>query len=140
MLRVLAGRARDALLEPRLSLFGWHHVIGNALLHTRPFFGQVWRSVYADLRTCARRVRVPTLVAWGARDHTIPPRCATALLSLLSDATLYESATGSHDWMIDHAPEFAAAVRDFVRRRPLVTPPAAAYNRRHDRAAEAVNP
>ena len=70
MPRVLAGRAYDALLEPRLSLFGWHHVIGNALLHTRPFFGQVWKSVYADLRPFAVRVRAPTLIAWGApRPH-----------------------------------------------------------------------
>jgi len=140
MLRVLAGRAYDALLEPRLSLFGWHHVIGNALLHTKPFFSQVWKSVYADLRPFARRVSVPTLIAWGARDHTIPPRCATALLSRIPYATLYESPAGSHDWMIDHAPEFAAALRDFARRRPLVAGGAVPYNPSHDRAVEAVDP
>jgi hypothetical protein len=29
-------------------------------------------------------------------------------------ASLYVSPRGSHDWMIDHAPEFAAALRAFV--------------------------
>jgi pimeloyl-ACP methyl ester carboxylesterase len=114
MARVIAGRTIDACLEPRLSLFGWHHVIGNALVHTRHFFGQVYKSVYADLRPHAARVRAPTLLAWGARDHTIPLRCGLALRERIPHASLYVSRRGSHDWMIDRAPEFASALRAFV--------------------------
>jgi len=126
--RVIAGRALDAFLEPRLTLFGWHHVIGNALRHPPNFFGQVWKSVYDDLRPYAPRVRAPTLLAWGARDHTIPIRCGRALRDLIPDASLYVSPRGSHDWMIDRAPEFAGALRAFIRSTPLVTGGAVPYN------------
>jgi pimeloyl-ACP methyl ester carboxylesterase len=112
--RVLVGRAIDAVLEPRLTLFGWHHVIYNALLHTKDFFGQVWKSVHEDLRPYAGRVRAPTLLAWGARDHTIPVRCAHALREVIPTASMYVSRDGSHDWLIDRAPEFAGVLRDFI--------------------------
>ena len=115
--RVLVGRAIDAALEPRLTVFGWHHVIYNALVFTKDFFGQVWRSVYDDLTPHARRVRAPTLLAWGARDHTIPPRCADVLRGLVPDSTKYTSRDGSHDWLIDRAPEFTRALRTFVEAR-----------------------
>ena len=119
MLRVLAGRAVDAVLEPRLTLFGWHHVIYNSLVHTKDFFGQVWKSVYQDLRPYAPRVQAPTLLAWGARDHTIPERTADALLAALPNASKYVSPEGSHDWLIDRAPEFAEVLRGFVGRHRL---------------------
>ena len=118
MLRVLVGRSIDAVLEPRLTVFGWHHVIYNSLVFFKDFFGQVWKSVYEDLTPYARRVRVPTLLAWGARDHTIPPRCADVLHGLIPGATKYLSRGGSHDWLIDRAPEFATALRSFVQSHP----------------------
>jgi pimeloyl-ACP methyl ester carboxylesterase len=127
--RVIAGRALDAVLVPRLTLFGWHHVIGNALVHTKDFFGQVWKSVYDDLRPHAARVRAPTLLAWGARDHTIPIRCAHALRELIPGASLYVSPRGSHDWLIDRAPEFAGVLRAFIDATPLVTGDAVPSNR-----------
>lgn len=116
LLRVLFGRAVDACLEPRLTVFGWHHVVYNSLVYTKDFFGQVWKSVYTDLRPQARRVTAPTLLAWGARDHTFPVRCAEALREVMPNATTYVSPKGSHDWLIDRAPEFAGVVRDFVGR------------------------
>ena len=128
--RVIAGRALDAFLEPRLTLFGWHHVIGNALAHTKDFFGQVWKSVYDDLRPHARRVRAPTLLAWGARDHTVPIRCGQALQALIPNASMYVSPRGSHDWMIDHATEFAGVLRAFIEATPLVADAAVPYNPR----------
>jgi pimeloyl-ACP methyl ester carboxylesterase len=118
MLRVLLGRSVDAVLEPRLTVFGWHHVIYNSLAFTRDFFGQVWKSVYADLTPYALRVRAPTLLAWGARDHTIPPRCADVLRELIPNSIKYVSREGSHDWLIDRAPEFAAALGRFVSTKP----------------------
>jgi pimeloyl-ACP methyl ester carboxylesterase len=141
--RVLVGRTIDAVLEPRLTLFGWHHVFYNALLHTKDFFGQVWKSVHDDLRHHAARVRAPTLLAWGARDHTIPPRCAHALREVMPAASMYFSPNGSHDWLIDRAPEFAAALRHFIDATPAgpVVPTAAVpYNPAHDRAAQAADP
>lgn len=114
LLRVIVGRAIDAVLEPRLTLFGWHHVIGNSIVHFRDFFGQVWKSVYENLLPQARDVTVPTLVAWGAHDHTIPPRCGEALRRAIPNASLYISKEGSHDWLIVRAPEFTALLRAFV--------------------------
>ena len=123
LLRVLAGRAIDACLEPRLTIFGWHHVIYNSLVYTKDFFGQVWKSVYEDLRPHAKRVTAPTLLAWGARDYTFPVRCADALHEVMPNAEKYVSPKGSHDWLIDRAPEFGEVLRDFVARTPLLAVP-----------------
>ena len=89
----------------------------------------MYKSVYQDLRPHAARVRAPTLLAWGARDHTIPIRCAHTLRGLIPGASLYVSRHGSHDWMIDRAPEFASVVRAFIDAAPLVTDAAVPYNR-----------
>ena len=113
--RVLLGRALDAFLEPWLSLTGWHHLFYNALLHTRSFFGQVRLSIETDLRPYAPRVTLPVLLAWGARDHTMPLRCAHALESLLPNASLHVAPTGSHDWIITHAAEFGAVVDEWAK-------------------------
>ena len=112
--QVILGRALDGVLEPVLSLTGWHHLVYNALAHTRNFFGQIKASIERDLRGYAPRVAVPTLVAWGARDHTMPPHCADALRGLLPRPFAYVSPTGSHDWIITNAAEFADAVIRFV--------------------------
>jgi pimeloyl-ACP methyl ester carboxylesterase len=112
--RVLLGRALDAFLEPWLSLTGWHHLFYNLLFHTRNFLGQIKASIKTDLRPYARRVTVPTLIAWGAHDHTMPPRCADVLQKLLPRPSLHVSPTGSHDWIITHPDEFAAAVSAFA--------------------------
>jgi pimeloyl-ACP methyl ester carboxylesterase len=114
--RALLGRAIDAVLEPRLTLFGWHHVLYNAFFHPATTMAQVWISVHEDLRRYAAAAKVPALVAWGARDHTIPPRCAAALRDAIPNAELYVSPRGSHDWLLDRAEEFTAVLRDFVRR------------------------
>ena len=130
--RVLVGRVIDAFLEPRLTLFGWHHVVGNSIIHFKDFYGQVWKSVYEDLRPYGKDVRAPTLIAWGAHDHTIPYRCGQALLAAIPGARAYVSVHGSHDWLIDRAPEFVAALRAFVGATPLVTGSAVPYNSGHD--------
>jgi pimeloyl-ACP methyl ester carboxylesterase len=114
--QVLLGRGLDGILEPALSLTGWHHLVYNAVFHTRNFFGQIRASIERDLRADAPRVAVPTLVAWGARDHTMPPHGADVLRALLPRPHAYTSPTGSHDWIITNAAEFAAAVGAFVDR------------------------
>ena len=112
---VLLGRTIDALLEPRLTLFGWHHVLYNALFNPVNFFAQVFLSIREDLRPYARDVKVPALIAWGARDHTLPVSAAHALRAVMPTAELHVSPHGSHDWLLDRAHEFAGVVRDFVR-------------------------
>jgi pimeloyl-ACP methyl ester carboxylesterase len=115
LLAVLLGRGLDCLLEWNLTLRAWHHVGYNVLAHPRSFWHQVGLSARADFRPDAGRVRVPALLAWGAHDHTMPRLGAETLRSLLPDARLYISQEGSHDWLITHPHEFAAAVRAFVR-------------------------
>lgn len=112
--RVILGRAIDAFIEMRLTLFGWHHVFYNALVHPISFFRQVWLSVYQDLRPYFAQVRTPTLIAWGARDYTLPPRCANALRAARANTPVYISSEGSHDWLIERAPEFAALMRSII--------------------------
>lgn len=123
--RVIVGRAIDAVFEPRLTLFGWHHVFYNALRHPVGFFRQIWLSVHEDLRHHAAKVAAPTLVAWGRRDYTLPIRCAYALRDAIPGSSLYISRDGSHDWMIDRAAEFAEAVRQFMAHpvRPSLNAP-----------------
>jgi len=71
--RVLFGRAIDALLEPGLSLSGWHHLFYNTFAHTRNFFGQIKASIEQDVRHYAPRVPVRTLIAVGRpRPHHAP--------------------------------------------------------------------
>jgi pimeloyl-ACP methyl ester carboxylesterase len=114
LLRVLAMRALDAAIEWRLGLRKWHHVFYNLFVHPRNFLHQIWISATDDFSAVAPRVRTPTLLAWGRLDHTMPLRCLALAESLLGDAREYISPTGSHDWAVDHAPEFADAVQRFM--------------------------
>lgn len=111
--RIIAGRAIDAALEWRLTLWGFHHILCNALRHTRNFIGQVRQSASPPLLDAARSLRIPTLLAWGRHDHTMPLRHAQRALAAFPDATLYISPTGSHDWLITHPHEFTRAVERF---------------------------
>lgn len=114
LLRVLAGRALDALIELRLTVWGFHHILFNALRHWRNFWNQVWLAVRHDATGHASRAKAPTLVAWGRRDHTMPVSGRDALAYVLPAATTYTSPTGSHDWLITNPEEFAAALGSFV--------------------------
>jgi len=117
LLRVLSDRGLDGVLEWQLTGRGWPHVAQNILTHTRNFAYQTWLAAKSDLSRRAALVRAPTLIAWGALDHTFPPRCATALKRQMPRPTLYLSRGGSHDWIVDRPTEFAAAVREFAYRQ-----------------------
>lgn len=118
ILRVLASRAVDAVIEWPLTAAAWHHPVYNAIFHTRNCLRQVRWAGQTDLTPLGPDVRVPTLLAWGARDHTTPLRGAHRLHRLLRDGTLYVSPTGCHDWVVDHPREFTDALAEFVRRTP----------------------
>ena len=107
--RILLMRGWDCLLELELSMSAWYEVLLNPVYHWRNFFRQVLSAGRDDLGPYASRVRVPTLLAWGSRDHTTPLRCAHALRELMPHASLYISRSGSHDWIVERPGEFATA-------------------------------
>jgi pimeloyl-ACP methyl ester carboxylesterase len=71
-----------------------------------------------DVRADVARVSIPTLVAWGERDHTLPPRCAAEFARILPVTRVYLSRRGSHNWLIQRPDEFAAAVGEFAAEAP----------------------
>jgi pimeloyl-ACP methyl ester carboxylesterase len=113
---VLAGLAACTPIELRFALRLLAVFAYNIRHHARNFFHQFVVSVRRDLRAEARRLRVPTLVGWGALDYVEPPSCATTLMRLLPEGELYVAARGSHDWLVELAEEFAGAVEGFAGR------------------------
>lgn len=114
LLRVLAGRALDALIETRLTFWGFHHILFNVFRHWRNFWNQVWLAVRYDATAYAPRTSTPTLIAWGRRDHTMPLRGAQRLNQAMPNAKLHVSPTGSHDWLITNPEEFTSLLGQFV--------------------------
>jgi pimeloyl-ACP methyl ester carboxylesterase len=113
--RIILARGIDCFHEHELTLAAWNHVVFNAVFHFRNFFEQVRLSARTNLEPHARRVTVPTLIAWGRRDNTMPPGCARLLQSWMPGSRLYVSRYGSHDWINDHPREFAEVLEGFVR-------------------------
>lgn len=117
--RALRGRLADTLaVEGRLAAREWASLADTAARHPRNFARQVAVSLAADLTGYAAKVAAPALLAWGARDHTVPLRCLAEYARHLPRVERYVSAAGSHAWLITHPAEFAAAVAGFVRRHP----------------------
>jgi pimeloyl-ACP methyl ester carboxylesterase len=105
----------DACLELDLVLTKGHHVLGNVVRHTRNIVGQTRVNLVADVTAECERVGVPALVAWGARDHILPPRCADVFARHLPRATVYRSPRGAHEWIVYRAAEFAGVLDRFIR-------------------------
>ena len=116
LVRILAGRALDALLEPVLSITRGHHVILNVLRHWRNFWRQVLACAKYDAEPAARAVSQPTLLAWGRHDHTMSLRSLHVFEEQFPRSVTYLSEKGSHDWLITNAEEFAEAVLQFSLR------------------------
>jgi pimeloyl-ACP methyl ester carboxylesterase len=55
---------------------------------------------------------VPTLLAWGEHDHTMPPDCAWRLARRLPRAQVH-IGPGSHDWLIARPDAFTRALLGF---------------------------
>lgn len=119
-LAVVAARARDALGELSFSLCVTPHLVMNALRHRRTFVDHVRAAARVDVASAARDLRLPTLLAWGDRDHTVPLACASRLGREIPGAKLVVGS-GSHDWIVTAPDAFAAALRRFaevpIRRR-----------------------
>lgn len=112
--RVVAARLLDGLLEPGLDLRAGWHLLSNVLKHPRSFFHRVRESSRVDVLGFAPWVAVPTLVAWGRHDHTMPPACAKRLAGRLRHAKLH-IGPGSHDAPITRPRAFTRALLDFTR-------------------------
>jgi 3-oxoadipate enol-lactonase len=110
----LRGAVVDIVLDLPVVLAKWHHVAGNALTHTRNFFRLLRECLHADGTDLARQVEAPALVAWGARDHTLPPRGAELYAACLPGARTYLSRRGAHTWVVSQAEELARAVEGFL--------------------------
>jgi pimeloyl-ACP methyl ester carboxylesterase len=119
LLNVLGGRAVDAALEWQLTASGLHHPVYNLVRHWRNFVNLVAASAAATLPDYIQRVRVPALIAWGGKDHTMPARFAAQLQAALPRASVWRSSRGSHDWLIVQAGLFSRALRSFVEKGSL---------------------
>ena len=116
--RTVWGRLVDAALQPRLTLTKAHHVLGNVVRHPRNIVAQTGVNLVADVTAECEHIHVPALVAWGGRDHILPPRCADEFARHLPRATVYVSPRGPHEWMISRAGEFARVLDEFIRSNP----------------------
>lgn len=114
--RMIVARARDAISEPAFGARVLPHLVANAVRHRRTFFDHVLAAARADVLESARGVRVPTLLAWGARDRTAPLACATRLGRALPDAKLVVGR-GAHDFIATEPEAFCAALRRFLSER-----------------------
>lgn len=110
--RMVASRALDALGEPLFSVRVTPHLARNVLRHRRAFFDHVRAACSADYARIAADVRLPTLLAWGDRDRTVPLDCASRFGQAIEGAKLVVGS-GAHDWLITQPEAFAAAVRRF---------------------------
>ena len=110
---VLAARGLDLLAEPSFSLRAAPHLVRNLLRHRGTMFDHLRAAANVDAAQIAADVRVPTLLAWGDRDRTVPLACASRLGRVIEDAKLVVGS-GSHDWLVTHPEAFGAAVRRFA--------------------------
>jgi pimeloyl-ACP methyl ester carboxylesterase len=111
--RMVGVRALDALGEPLFSLRVTPHLVRNVVRHRRVFFDHVKAAAAADSLHAAADLHVPTLLAWGDRDRTVPLEHAARLGRAIEGAKLVVGS-GSHDWLVTHAEAFAGAVRRFT--------------------------
>jgi 3-oxoadipate enol-lactonase len=68
-----------------------------------------------DLRPLLPAIACPTLIIGGEADLTFPVEHSRALAAGIRGARLEIVAGGSHGLCIEHAPEIAGIIRDFVR-------------------------
>ncbi len=115
--RVSFARFIDGIGEPILTLRATPDFLGNLLRHTRTLLAQVRFSSRADVLHSTPDVRIPTLLAWGEHDRTMPVEGARRLQQALPSASLFVGP-GRHDWLVTHAEEFVRALLEFMAETP----------------------
>lgn len=114
VVKILLGRLIDAFIEWKLSLWGFYHLIIKFVLNPPAFLYQIWLSKAADVKASAVKVKVPMLILWGRRDHTIPLESGEILHRLVPHSKLYVSENGSHDWILTHAAEAVKVIDEWT--------------------------
>ena len=120
------GRFLDGTFEEaRLNLPLGPQALAGLFRHPRNWLYHAFRLAAEDEPLeVAPRIKAPTLLAWGRRDHTFPPDCAERFRAAIPDCRITWSEKGSHDWLITRPREFADAVASFARELGiLIAPP-----------------
>jgi pimeloyl-ACP methyl ester carboxylesterase len=115
--RLIPVHLAVGMLELTFSALVFPHIVYNITYHWGSFWNQI-RIAPTDLTAYAPLVTVPTMLAWGGQDLTMPPDCAWRYQQLIPDARIILSSGGSHDWIIARPAQFAAAVRHFLSNPP----------------------
>ncbi len=119
--RLMLGRLRDAIAwEPGLSVRLAVPLLANLAAHPGNVLHHIALAASTAPLEAAPGVAVPTLIAWGLHDHTLPPACAERLRAAIPGSRLHWSGA-SHDWLFQHPAELAGVVADFARGLGLLT-------------------
>lgn len=107
----VAGMAHDSFREGDIVAERWPDTIGQFVKSPRQFLRLVRESLTLDVREEAARVKVPTLIAWGAEDRTMHPKHAAEFARAISSAGVYLSPRGGHAWPVTRPVEMAKVLR-----------------------------
>jgi len=88
----------------------------NLLRHPASLLATIRMVASCSILEEARRIAAPTLLLWGARDRTIPPRLASQFVERLPDATLHVIADSFHQIAAVRPEVPAAIIHDFISR------------------------
>lgn len=113
--KLAIGRLRDGTFEePRLNLPLTPHMVMDLWKHTRNFLDHAFvLASQTQPLDVSPRIKVPTLIAWGRRDHTFPPDCAERFHAAIPNSRIVWNKA-SHDWLITDPKAFAEAVAGFA--------------------------
>jgi pimeloyl-ACP methyl ester carboxylesterase len=119
-------------LDPRLVLASPQ--LRETLLGGDPVRISGLAVVTEDLRDALPRIRMPTLLAWGARDELAPIRNARVLAAKLPLARLVTIEGAGHTPMIEAPDALRAVLAPFLEGRMPPAPPPPAREARGDAA------
>ena len=106
----------EAQVRPRLRAFDAAHLqrwnIDRAKAGAKAMIGVMWALRDYDVVADAARVRLPTLLLYGAKGPTLAR--ASLLADAMSDARIATIADAQHFPMLDDPAAFAAAIADFL--------------------------
>ena len=103
------GQARGNALVARIFA-------GNLLRHPASLAATIRMVASCSILEEARRITAPTLLLWGARDRTIPPRLAAQFAERLPDASLRVIADSFHQIAAAQPEHTAGIIHDFISR------------------------
>jgi 4,5:9,10-diseco-3-hydroxy-5,9,17-trioxoandrosta-1(10),2-diene-4-oate hydrolase len=88
----------------------------NLLRHPASLVATVRMVASRNIVEEARRIAAPTLLLWGARDRTIPPRLAPEFIERMPGATLHVMPDSFHEMATARPEDTARIIHDFIDR------------------------